>query len=201
MMKILNMIVVGLSLPVLWGAEAIASVEKSSNIIECIETVYFSMVDGSDAVLSPETYGVEVAETWLRVMPQEGTQVDAILIEAEELTHQEILEGPKAKVTMADKGMAKLVLLLLGGKGLQAMGYTGGILSRAVPRGAGVPGLSKPILKSSPVQSQTSPKDPFPNFKGDLFGVRGLANWLRLEVQRLSKKVAQLQAQVDTPRD
>jgi len=101
-------------------------------------------------------------------------------------------------VTIEENGIAQLALLLPGGKGLQAMGYRGGILSRAVPLGSAVPQSSKPILTPSPVQTQTSPNAPSPDFKEEITGLKGTNRWLMLEVQRLLTTVAQLQAQVNT---
>ena len=198
MMKILRIaLLVCLSVAVLWGEGGLASAEGPSYTVDFGDTVYFSSPDGSDVVVNQGTYDVEFAETWLRVIPHEGTRADVLLIEARELVHQDNSDRPQATVTVEENGMVQLVLLLPGGKGLHAMGYRGGILSRAVPRTTGGPALqgsSQPKLNPSPVPTQPKPQDPAPWLQGPQ---TALEKWLFLEVQDLKKTVVQLKGQLD----
>ena len=96
------------------------------------QAVHFTTADGSDVLVQPGTYEVEAAEEWLRLVP--GKRRDALLLEAHQTQHDETLHSPKAMLTDNDGDNHRLVLLLPGGKGLEAIGSVSGTRSRAVKR-------------------------------------------------------------------
>ena len=113
----------------------------------------FMAADGSDVLVKPGTYELEAADTWLRLIP--GERRDALLLEAHQYEHQEILHTPKAVVTEGEGIEPRLVLLLPEGKGLEAIGSASGIRSRAVKRARTSRSTSRTQQKSRiPTQSK-----------------------------------------------
>ena len=95
------------------------------------QTIHFLATDGSDVLVQPGTYQLEVAEEWLRLIP--GERRDALLLEAYSTQHKEVLRTPQA--FLEEEGNAyRLALLLPDGTGLEAIGSVSGIRSRAVRR-------------------------------------------------------------------
>jgi hypothetical protein len=98
-----------------------------------VETaIHFIATDGSDVLVKPGTYQLEVAEAWLRLVP--GERRDALLLEAQHTQHEEILHEPKALLKEVEGNAYRLLLLLPDGTGLEAMGSFNGVRSRAVRR-------------------------------------------------------------------
>lgn len=95
------------------------------------QQVHFTTAEGSDIVLDAGSYAVEAADEWLLVTPSEGQAVDALLLEAQSATHEESLTEP---LTLSADGEQPdthhLVLLLPGGKRLEAIGTYSGLRSR-----------------------------------------------------------------------
>lgn len=174
------------------GEGALASQERSYTIVELVHTALFSSPDGSDVVLNPGIYELEAAENWLRVIPHEGTRAAALLLEAEVLTHAETLDRLSGVVTMEGDGTARLALLLPGGKGLQAIGYTGGILSRAVPRRSGGP-ISQESGKHTFQPSGVSPQ---PAQKDSTQAIN-VEKYLFVKIQELEKKIQALETKLN----
>ncbi len=94
------------------------------------QEVHFLSPDGEDVQVSPGQYEVEVAETWLKLVPEEGR--DAWLIEASTIVHDEDLINPVALSVPGKQADQHHVLLMLpGGKGLKAVGSYSGVRSRS----------------------------------------------------------------------
>jgi len=94
--------------------------------------VHFLGPDGSDLLLEPDIYTVEAAQQWIRLIS--GERRDAILLEAQQDTHEGSLDIP---VALSLPGSAEeeadrhyVVLLLPNGQSLQAMGTYSGIRQR-----------------------------------------------------------------------
>lgn len=95
------------------------------------KTTHFLTTDGSAVLVQPGTYAVEAAEEWLRLIP--GERRNALLLKAHQTQHEEVLDAPKA-VIQEEGDEYGLVLLLPGGKGLEAIGSASVVRSRAVKR-------------------------------------------------------------------
>jgi hypothetical protein len=55
---------------------------------------HFTTAEGSDVALDAGDYEVNAADEWLRVTPSEGQAVDAVLLEAQVVRHEEALKAP-----------------------------------------------------------------------------------------------------------
>lgn len=94
--------------------------------------LYFLAADSSNVLVQPGTYQLEVAEEWLRLVP--GERRNAVLLEANIIQHAETLNRPQAVSQSGEADEYRIVLLLPGGKGLEAIGSVSGVRSRAVRR-------------------------------------------------------------------
>ena len=112
------------------GMQANVSAQSVSIMID--QPIHFLGVDGSDILVGPGSYLVEITEHWLKLVPEERR--NAILIEAEPGIHQETLLEPIAKLNMSDEEVGEIVLLLPDGNGWRATGTISGITSRGLPR-------------------------------------------------------------------
>lgn len=109
-----------------------ATETSTAPLVNFETAIHFLATDGSDVLVRPGTYEVEAAEEWLRLVP--GERRDALLLEAHQTQHDETLHSPKAMMTDNDGDKHRLVLLLPGGTGLEAIGSASGVRSRAVKR-------------------------------------------------------------------
>lgn len=120
---------------VLWLLPQISSAavdSKTTSILTVDKTVHFLMADGSDGVVGPGVFLVEDAGEWLRLIS--GERRDALLLEAIPIHHEENLNDPKALLQLGETHEPHIVLLLPGGRGLEAIGSISGVRSRAVKR-------------------------------------------------------------------
>ena len=135
-----------LGLLILAMTNPIYATETSPAPVVKIETaIHFLVTDGSDVLVQPGTYQLEVAEDWLRLVP--GERRDALLLDAHQTQHEENLHAPKALLQEEERNEYRLALLLPGGTGLEAIGSVSGIRSRAVKR---------PLTSRTRAQQQTS---------------------------------------------
>ena len=149
-------------------------VSHSATLITFAQPIHFLAVDGSDVVIEPGSYQIEAADEWLRLIP--GERRNAILLEAVPKEHQENLEVPKVLSNPGEAEDHHLVLLLPGGKGLEAIGSVSGIRSRAVTRAR--------ISRSS---NRTQQKSRKPTQTTDV----------SVRVQKLENQVRSLQATIN----
>ena len=105
---------------------------KVESTLTVEKAVHFLMADGSDVIIQPGIYQVEAADTWLRLIP--GERRDALLLKAMRTQHEEDLTVAKAMSQSGEDEEYRIVLLLPGGKGLEAIGSVSGVRSRAVRR-------------------------------------------------------------------
>jgi hypothetical protein len=96
------------------------------------KAIHFLGADGGDVLVQPGTYQLEIAEEWLRLVP--GERKDALLLEAIRTQHDENLNAAQAMSQSGDADEYRITLLLPGGNGLEVIGSTSGIRSRAVKR-------------------------------------------------------------------
>ena len=111
--------------------ESHASVDPLPTI-ELETAIHFLAPDGSDVVIEPGRYQVEAAESWIRLIP--GERRDALLLIAESAMHDEPLDAPQADLRSVDNDTQTIVLLLPGGRSLEAIGSVSGVRSRAITR-------------------------------------------------------------------
>jgi len=113
-------------------AKSYAALVDPLPIIELDAPVHFLAADGSALLVEPGIYSIEATEEWLRVIP--GERRDALLLEAHHTQHEEVLQAPKAVIQVDEQNEIHIVLLLPGGKGLEAIGSVSGVRSRTVRR-------------------------------------------------------------------
>ena len=166
--------------------------------------IHFLAADGSDMLVQPGTYQLEVAEGWLRLIP--GERRDAVLLEAHQYQHEEILDTPKSLIEEKEEEEHRLILLLPGGKGLEAIGSVSGVQSRAVKRrpssrtrsqqqqASRIPTQSKNNTvskKSKPIsKSPVQPNDPLAQrvqtLEQQVSSLRTLVNTLQSQLNRMT---------------
>jgi hypothetical protein len=91
--------------------------------IELEKTVHFLTPGGEDVVVEPGTYEVEAADEWLRLIPQRGHRIDAILMNAQVGKHEEVIKSPHAKSEQRGEDQHLVALMLPNGTTLEAVGY------------------------------------------------------------------------------
>jgi hypothetical protein len=84
---------------------------------------------GDDVIVEPGTYEVEAAAPWLKLIP--GERRDAVLVQSQPTKHDETIETPVALSIAIAEDQHHLVLLLPGGRALDAVGSYSGVRSRA----------------------------------------------------------------------
>ena len=95
------------------------------------KAVHVTTAEGGDLVLDIGDYVLEPAQEWIRITPSGGHAIDANLLEARIGKHEEKLTDPLAiSATGVEPDTHHLVLLLPGGKSLEATGSYSGIRSR-----------------------------------------------------------------------
>ncbi|TFG61210.1 MAG: hypothetical protein E4H32_07645, partial [Nitrospirales bacterium] len=110
------------------------TMDQGSPIVEIDRETHFLTPTGEDVVVFPGAYLVQAEKDGLRLIAEEGTSSESVMIEATSTTHEQTLAGPTA-VTLSDKEDENIVALLMpDGKSLEATGSHSGVLSRAAPR-------------------------------------------------------------------
>ena len=106
-------------------------ITSANTTITVEKAVHVTTAEGSDLILNIGDYTVEPAQDWLRITPSNGTAVDAHLLETQVGKHEERLTDPLAiSATGVEPDTHHLVLLLPGGKSLEATGSYTGVRSR-----------------------------------------------------------------------
>ena len=172
-----------------------AELVDSHTTIESDTPVYFLSPDGSDVLIQPGTYIVEAAEGWLRIIP--GERREALLLEALKTQHDTKLKEAKALWQSGEADEYRIVLLLPGGKGLEAIGSVSGVRSRAVRR---------PLTSQARIQQQQASRIPTQSKKSTVIKKSKPKpkspvqpnNPLAQRVQALEQQVSSLQALVHT---
>ena len=119
-----------LSVGLLGGALSFGQAVPAGPTIKLERAVHFLSPDGTDTVLAPGTYGVEAKdEKVINVTAVDGGKT--ITIQAEASTHEEQLSAPKALTATQEEDVFHVVLLMPGGKTLDAVGTFSGVSTRA----------------------------------------------------------------------
>ena len=176
-------------------AQSNAALVDPLTTIELDTPVYFLAPDGSNVLIQPGTYIVEAAEEWLRVIP--GKRRDALLLKAMRTQHNEDLRSAKAVYQYGEADEYRIVLLLPGGKGLEAIGSVSGIRSRAVRR----PPTSRKRTQqqqASRIPTQSKKSTVIKNSKPIPKSPSQPNNILTQRLQTLEQQVSSLQTLVST---
>lgn len=109
---------------------ATAAEELIPPAVNLEKAVHFVAPDGSDVLMAAGLYQVEAAERTLRLIPIPGAPKDVRVLEAQGMTHVEVVEAPVVVSEHTDADQYYLALMLPGGKGLVATGSYSGVRSR-----------------------------------------------------------------------
>jgi hypothetical protein len=185
------------------GVPSHAALDDSLPTIELKTPMHFLAPDGSNVLMEAGTYAVEPAEEWIRVIP--GERRDALLLVAQSAVHNEHLDGPQVHLRPVDDDTQAILLLLPGGRSLEAIGSVSGVRSRAITRGrtarapktrqtiSRLPSQTQkplPLQKAKPSKRRTSP----PNQGGSPSSTSNPEQ----SVQALAQRVQTLEHQVSS---
>ncbi|MDH3769777.1 MAG: hypothetical protein OET79_02155, partial [Nitrospirota bacterium] len=118
----------------LFVTESRATMTDPLTTIKIDTPIHFIAPDGSPMMVPSDTYTVEAAEEWLRLVP--GERHDAVLIEAKKGTHElELTDALALSVAGAEadsQDLHHVILLLPNGESLEATGSYSGIRPRGL---------------------------------------------------------------------
>jgi len=101
-------------------------------IVEFDKTVHFQSSDGKDIVLAPGGYTVEVAEAGLLLTSTDKEGSEGVVVRAQPTTHQEDVEAPEPVAVSGGEDQQVVMMVMPGGKALQAIGTHSGVQSRGM---------------------------------------------------------------------
>jgi len=96
--------------------------------------IHFLTAGGEDGVLPAGRYQVEVAESWLKLIPDGQRRTEAMLVDATSGTHEELLKDITVllKADTKNPDIFHLAMLQTNGTGLEAVGTQSGIRPRGL---------------------------------------------------------------------
>jgi hypothetical protein len=130
-------------------AVATGAVFASAPTITLEKDVYFVSPSGDPVVVESGTYEVQAAEAWLRLIPQGRERAQSILLKANVLHLDAMLNTAKAESQQVGEDQHLLTLLLSDGTVLAAEGSYSGVRSRGLLQRRPVPPLLKPSVPQS----------------------------------------------------
>jgi hypothetical protein len=96
--------------------------------------VHFQTPEGSDTLVAPGSYSIEIADGGLRLSSADQETAEAVVVQAEATTHDRSVTTPEPLSVKTGQDQQVIVLLLPDGTARQAVGSYTGIVSRhAVP--------------------------------------------------------------------
>jgi len=111
--------------------QASGSKPSPSPTVTLDRPVHFVDPEGHDITVQGGAYRVEAAEaSRLRLLPADGKAI--LLIQGQPLVHEETVPGPLALSIPQEDGTVHVLLLLPGGKGVDAVGSINGLHQRGV---------------------------------------------------------------------
>lgn len=96
------------------------------------KAVHFLTPDGQDRVIAPGGYSVEVSEAGLRLKSVDKEDAESVVIQAQSVTHKESVEAPEPMTERGGDDQQVVMMVMPGGKALQAIGTFSGIQSRGM---------------------------------------------------------------------
>ncbi|HEY3197897.1 MAG TPA: DUF1566 domain-containing protein [Nitrospirales bacterium] len=123
-----------------------------STTITLDRAVHFSAAAGGEIVAAPDTYTVLAVENnRLLLIPAKATV--PLLIKGASITHEENISEPAARSVPGEGDAIRLVILLPGGDGREALGSYSGISTRALQP---APGAGLSTMPSAPQASASA---------------------------------------------
>ena len=112
------------------STDATDTAEPGVPTVEIDKEIHFLTPEGEDVVVAPGAYEVKAEKNGLRLIADEGTGKESMVIDAQSTSHKETMTAPTA-LSFSDKEDEKVVVLLLpDGKGWEAQGSYSGVISR-----------------------------------------------------------------------
>ena len=122
---------IALAMALVSTGHASGSRPSPSPTVELESAVHFVDPEGHDITIAGGAYRVEAAEaSRLRLLPAAGKAT--LLIQGQPLAHEETVPGPLALSVPQEDGTIHVLLLLPGGKGVDAVGSFSGLHTRGV---------------------------------------------------------------------
>ncbi|MDH5426579.1 MAG: hypothetical protein OEY57_00180 [Nitrospirota bacterium] len=146
------------SLILFWGSVGMAHADRPNPLTVDFPTpIHFLTPGGEDVVIPAGMYQVEVAEAWLKLIPDGERRLEAILVDATSGTHEETLTESAVRLEGESENpdVFHLAMLLSDGTGLEAIGTQSGIRPRGW-RSAFVSKLSNAKTFVSPQRAYVS---------------------------------------------
>lgn len=106
----------------------------STPTVEFTQPLHFLTPGGEDVIVQQGTYEISQASEWLQLIPVGGDKIQAMLVEATPITHNETIGVPTALSVSDSEDEYVMRLLLPGGTGLESVGSYSGVRSKAVRR-------------------------------------------------------------------
>jgi hypothetical protein len=107
---------------------------QESPILEIDRETHFLTPGGKDVVVLPGAYLVQAETEGLRLIAEEGTSSESVVVEATGQPHDQKVAGPTALSVSENEDEQVVVLLMPDGKSWEATGSHSGVISRAAPR-------------------------------------------------------------------
>ena len=116
------------------GTQMADTAEPGAPTVEIDKEVHFLTPEGEDVVVAPGAYEVKAEKDGLRLIAEEGTGKESMVVDATPTDHKEKTTAPTA-LSFSDKEDEKVIVLLLpNGKGWEAQGSYSGVISRKASR-------------------------------------------------------------------
>ena len=116
---------------------------QETSTVEIDKDVHFLTPEGEDVVVTPGAYEVKAEKEGLRLIAEEGTGSESIVIDAKPAKHEESVANPTAMMLSEEADSQIITLLLPDGQQWEAAGSESGVHSRAARR----PRTSKALIK------------------------------------------------------
>lgn len=117
-------------------------------IVEFDRAVHFLTPEGQDIVLPPGGYTVEVVQESLQLKSADKEDAEAVVIQAQASTHQESVEAPELVKISGGEDQQVVMMVMPGGKALQAIGTFSGVQPRGLQLQAAP--TNRPVLHYIP---------------------------------------------------
>lgn len=122
------------------------------------QALHFLTPAGEDIMLSPDSYEVEVVDSWLKLLPKGEARTAMVLIEALPGSHDEPVTEPvvRGQFDESNPDLFHLAVLLPDGTGWEALGTTSGVR----PRGSVLAYLRSKMPSRNPPSLSTRKPQP-----------------------------------------
>jgi len=143
------------------GGEEDAGPVAFQKLVEFDREVHFLTPDGQDTFIQPGGYSVEAVPQGLQLQSADHEAQEAVIVQAEPFTHEQLVDGPEPLAMKEGEDQQVVMVLMPGGKGLQALGSYEGIRTRGLTLKSKIPDVRKNITIQPKIK-------PFPTISGIL---------------------------------